>query len=171
MKNRTRKIVSSRHLATDEGWPLSEVEFGLTVLNNAFNKWIVRCSAAAGQYDLNSTDVLTLHNIHHSDNEKRRIDICFMLNIEDTHTVNYSLKKLTKLGLIVGKKRGKEIFYAATEESHHLCEEYREIRIQCLLSGLKSIGKEPEELTAIASTLRALSGLYDQAARSAASMS
>ena len=171
MKNDTRKIVSSRHLATQEGWPLSEVEFGLTIFYNAFTKWVVRCSAAAGQYDLNPIDVLTLHNIHHRDNEQRRIDICFMLNIEDSHTVNYSLKKLIKLGLIVGNKRGKEIFYATTDEGHKLCEEYREVREQCLLTGLKSIEKEADELSSIAATLRTLSGLYDQAARSAASMS
>jgi predicted MarR family transcription regulator len=171
MNSETRKIVSSRHLATEEGWPLSEVEFGLTVLYNAFTKWIVRCSAAAGQYELNPMDVLTLHNIHHRDNEQRRIDICFMLNIEDSHTVNYSLKKLIKLGLIIGNKRGKEIFYATTEEGNNLCEEYREIRNQCLLVGLRSIEQEPDELSSIAVTLRSLSGLYDQAARAAASMS
>ena len=98
MNSDNRKIVSGKHLATEESWPLSELEFALTILNNAFNKWIVRCSSAVCNYDLNALEVLTLHNIHHRDNEQRRVDICFMLNIEDSHTVNYALKKLMKHG-------------------------------------------------------------------------
>ena len=62
-----RKIVSSRHLATEQGWPLSEVEFGLTIVFNAFQKWIVRCDAAAGQGVMNAIDVLVLHNVNHRD--------------------------------------------------------------------------------------------------------
>lgn len=166
-----RLIVSSRHLATDEGWPLSEVEFGLTVLNNAFLKWIVKCSSAAGQKELNALDVLVFHNINHRNNAKRRIDICFILNIEDSHTVNYALKKLLKLGLIKGTKRGKEIFYTPTEEGLAFCEEYKTVREQCLISSYKSEeSKNAEDLSFIAETLRSLSGLYDQAARTAASL-
>ncbi|WP_086929359.1 winged helix DNA-binding protein [Agarilytica rhodophyticola] len=168
--DQNRKIVSSRNLATEEGWPLSEVEFGLTIFYNAFTKWMIRCAAAAGQQDLNPIDVLVLHNIHYRDNEQRRIDICFMLNIEDTHTVNYSLKRLAKLGLIVGSKRGKEMYYATTPAGKELCDEYREIREHCLVSGLTNIEKNSEELSSIAATLRSLSGLYDQAARAAASI-
>ena len=171
MSSDNRKIVSSKHLADDSGWPLSEIEFAMTIMYNAFSKWVVRCCAAAGQADLSIVDVLTLHNIHHRDNEQRRIDISFMLNIEDPHTVNYALKKLIKLGLIEGTKRGKEVFYATTEAGHTLCEEYREIRRQCLLSSLNGLDRDAEELSSIAATLRGLSGLYDQAARAAASMS
>ncbi len=165
-----RKIVSSRHLATPEGWPLSEVEFGLTVIYNAFQQWVVRCAAAAGQGDMNAIDVLVLHNINHRNNEKRRVDICFMLNIEDTHTVNYALKKLVKLGLIEGAKRGKEVFYTTTTQGRQLCDEYRNIREQCLVQSLKTIEQDGDQLSEMAENLRALSGLYDQASRAAASL-
>jgi len=165
-----RKIVSSKHLADSVGWRFSELEFGLTIFYNAFTKWIVRCSAVAGKYDLNAIDVLTLHNIYSRDNEQRRIDICFMLNIEDTHTVTYSLKKLVKQDLIAGSKRGKEIYYATTDKGKELCEQYKNIRQQCLLSGTGSFDFDVESISQIAANLRTLSGLYDQAARSAASM-
>jgi predicted MarR family transcription regulator len=171
MTQDNRKIVSSKHLAEDAGWPLSEIEFAMTILYNAFSKWVVRCSTAAGQSELSVIDALTLHNIHHRENEQRRIDISFMLNIEDPHTINYALKKLIKLELISGTKRGKEMFYATTEAGAKLCEEYREIRRQCLLSSLNGLDKNPEELSNIAATMRGLSGLYDQAARSAACIS
>ncbi|MFQ3247694.1 MAG: putative MarR family transcription regulator [Arenicella sp.] len=165
------RIASSKHLSTPETLPLSELEFALTILHNAFNKWIVRCSGAICSYDLNAIEVLTLHNIHQRETQQRRIDICFMLNIEDTHTVNYALKKLSKHGLIVGSKRGKEIFYSTTDEGHNVCEQYREVRDACLIPGLNVIDGGTEILSDIALTMRTLSGLYDQAARSAASMS
>ncbi|GGP97983.1 MULTISPECIES: winged helix DNA-binding protein [Shewanella] len=168
--NEKRKIVSSKHLANSEAWPLSEVELGLTVFYNAFTKWIVRCAAAAGCHDLSPVDVLTLHNIHYRDNIQRRIDICFMLNIEDTHTVNYSLKKLVKLSLITGTKRGKEMYYATTEQGNALCEEYRLIREECLISSMSGLKQNAEELSQMASVLRSLSGIYDQAARAAATL-
>ncbi len=170
MTNKKRKIVSSRHLATEEGWPLSEVEFGLTVVYNAFQKWIVRCAVAAGQPDLSAMDVLVLHNVNHRDNEKRRVDISFMLNIEDTHTVNYSLKKLVGLELVGKEKRGKEIFYSTTAKGKKLCNDYRSVREQCLIPGMKHLDQDADALSEHAETLRTLSGLYDQASRAAASL-
>jgi len=165
-----RKIVSSKHLADGEAWPLSEVELGLTVFYNAFTKWVVRCASAAGATDLSPLDVLTLHNIHSRNSEQRRLDICFMLNIEDTHSVNYSLKKLLKHELIKGEKRGKEMYYATTDKGNQICEEYRKVREDCLISSMSLNSKDADELSKVAATLRSLSGVYDQAARAAASI-
>ncbi|HKA80749.1 MAG TPA: transcriptional regulator, partial [Xanthobacteraceae bacterium] len=51
-------IVSSAHLATGLMPALSELEFGLILLGHAFNRWMVRCAAAAGIADLSALDVL-----------------------------------------------------------------------------------------------------------------
>ncbi len=165
-----RKIVSSRHLADDDNWELSEFEYGMIIANNAFNKWMVRCMSATGQQEFNPLDVLVLHNVNHRDRSKRLIDICFMLNIEDTHTVNYAVKKLVKLDLLVGEKQGKEMFYTTTASGKKLCNDYREVRKECLLEVLKMWDIGEGELSDKASFLRALSGLYDQASRAAASL-
>jgi predicted MarR family transcription regulator len=166
----TRKIVSSHHLATEGGWKLSEFEFGLIVAYNGFNRWVTRCMAAAGNADLGTLDILVLHNIFHRGRAKRLSDICFMLNIEDTHTVNYAVKKLVKQKLVGGEKSGKEIFYSATPAGVTLCEKYREMREQCLIESLGRVGTNGDELREIAATLRSLSGLYDQASRAASSL-
>ncbi len=50
------------------------------------------------------------------------------------------------------------------------CDEYRGIREQCLVAGLKSLGQSGTKPLQMAESQRALSGLYDQAARSAASL-
>ena len=50
--------------------------------------------AAAGMPGSGPLDVMVLHTVNHRDRPKKLADICFTLNIEDTHTVNYALKKL-----------------------------------------------------------------------------
>lgn len=166
----TRRIVSSRHLADGEGWELSEFEFGMIVAYNAFSRWMIRCMSAAGQPDLSPLEILILHNVNHRARDKRLSDICFLLNIEDSHTVNYALRKLLKAGLLASEKRGKEVFYRTSPDGVALCEAYRDVRRQCLLDGLMGTELSGSELREIARTIRALSGHYDQASRAAASL-
>ena len=101
-------IVSSAHLAAGAMPSLSELEFGLILLGHAFERWMVRCMAAAGVPDLSPLDVLVLHTIAHRGKPKRLADICLVLSIEDTHLVTYSVKKLDALGLIVSGRSGNE---------------------------------------------------------------
>jgi predicted MarR family transcription regulator len=109
-KRRRTPIVSSAHLVSEQGAELSAFEYGLIVSSHAFERWIVRCAAAAGCGDLSSLDVLVLHSTNHREREKRVGDICFVLNVEDTHTVTYALKKLVRLGLVDRRRQGKESF-------------------------------------------------------------
>jgi predicted MarR family transcription regulator len=163
-------IVSSSHLASGRSAELSEFEFGLIIAGNAFNRWAVRCISAVGVKDMTITDVLVLHHINHRAREKKLADIAFILNIEDTHIVNYSLKKLQALGLVKTERRGKEVLYSTNDEGQAVCKRYFEIREQVLVSGLTGDGTESFELSELARFLRILSGLYDQAARSATSL-
>ncbi|MGI4849065.1 MAG: winged helix DNA-binding protein [Janthinobacterium lividum] len=163
-----KPIVSAAHLAAGLSAELSEFEFGLIVAGNAFSRWAVRCISAAGLKDMTTTDVLVLHHVNHRAREKKLGDIAFLLNIEDTHVVNYSLKKLLALGLLATEKRGKEVLYSTSETGRAICQRYHEIREQLLVSSLAN-GK-PGELSEMARVLRVLSGLYDQAARSATSL-
>ncbi len=163
-------IVSSAHLASGQSAELSEFEFGLIIASNAFNRWAVRCMSASGMKDMTITDVLVLHHINHRAREKKLSDIAFILNMEDTHVVNYSLKKLQSLGLVQTERRGKEVLYSTNEKGRDLCLRYFEIREQVLVSALTGDGTDNFELAELARFLRVLSGLYDQAARAATSI-
>lgn len=165
-----RRIVSSRHLADGEGWEASELEYGMIIAYNAFTRWMSRCMAAAGNPDLTPLEILVLHNTNHRGREKRLTDICFLLNIEDTHTVNYALRKLLKSDLLEADKRGKEVFYRTSKSGMDLCEAYRGIRQACFVDGLPRSDISGDELRQIAARLRAMSGQYDQASRAAASL-
>lgn len=165
-----RRIVSSRHLAEGEGWEASEVEYGLIIAFNGFSRWMQRCMTAAGMPELSALEILVLHNANHRDREKRLTDIAFLLNMEDSHTVNYALRKLMKLSLLTSEKRGKEVFYKTSDTGRDLCDEYRKLRAQCLLDILPDAGIAGTDMRKVASALRVLSGLYDQASRAAASL-
>ena len=165
-----RRIVSSRHLADGEGWEASEFEFGLIIAFNAFSRWMVKCMAATGHTEMSPLEILVLHNVNHRGREKRLSDICFLLNIEDTHTVNYALRKLSKAELVEAEKRGKEVFYRTSTTGADLCDAYRTVREQCLLEGLSRMDMTGEELREIGASLRSLSGQYDQASRAASSL-
>jgi predicted MarR family transcription regulator len=165
------KIVSSAHLADGGAPALSEFEYGLFISGNAFERWIVRCMSGAGYPDFGPLEVMVVHTVNHRARDKRLADICFVLNIEDTHLVNYALKKLVKAGLVEPEKRGKETVYRTTKQGAEACERYRRIRELCLVETVKAVGNfDEDEIATVARFLRALSGLYDQAARAATSL-
>jgi predicted MarR family transcription regulator len=163
-------VVSAAHLADGEMPALSELEFALTILSNAFQRWSVRGMGAAGISGLAPIDVLILHAANHRHREKTLSDIAMMFNIEDTHLVTYALKKLEGLGLIATGRRGKEKTVRATDKGAQACARYREVREALLVSTVKGLKFDEAEISGIAALMRALSGQYDQAARSAASL-
>jgi predicted MarR family transcription regulator len=161
-------IVSSSHLVSPRSAEMSEFEFGLIVASNAFSRWAVRCMAAAGHPDLTFTDVLVLHHAAHRARDKKLADICFVLNYEDTHVVAYALKKLVAAGLLCTRKLGKEVLYRPTEAGDAAVAAYRGVREHCLIENLDT--ELNADLGELARLLRTMSGLYDQAARAAASL-
>jgi predicted MarR family transcription regulator len=165
----TQRILSSAHLAEGPFPELSEFEFGMIVAGYSFDRWMVRCMAAAGQPDMAVTEILVLHHVHHQGRGKKLSDICFTLNYEDSHVVNYALKKLLALGLLSSSKQGKEVYYSTSKAGKTLVEKYKKVRDQCLIADFSGSAADRELITRLAQTLRSLSGIYDQAARSAGS--
>ncbi|MBX3580531.1 MAG: winged helix DNA-binding protein [Rhizobiaceae bacterium] len=163
-------VVSAAHLADGQVPALSEIEFALTVLHNAFQRWMVRGMSAAGVPGLSPIDVLVLHASNHRDREKTLSDICMMYNIEDTHVVAYAMKKLESMKLISTGRRGKEKTVKVTGAGADACRRYREVREGLLASGVKGLAMDEMELSRVAGLLHALSGQYDQAARAAVSL-
>ncbi|NBN63352.1 winged helix DNA-binding protein [Microvirga tunisiensis] len=163
-------IVSASHLASGAMPALSEIEFAVTMMVNAYQRWMVRCMAAAGVPAMSPLEVQVLHQVNHRGREKTLADVCLVLNIEDTHTVTYALKKLEQAGLIVSGRRGKEKTASITREGERACLEYRRLREALLVQPVKSIGLDEQELSRLAAALRTISGNYEQAARAAAAM-
>ncbi|MCY4336991.1 MAG: winged helix DNA-binding protein [Litoreibacter sp.] len=160
-------VVSSAHLADGSFPEVSEFEFGLILVSHGFERWMVRAMAAAGMPDMSPLEVLVLHTFHHRERAKKLADICMVLNIEDTHTVNYAVKKLIRAGLAKDGRIGKEKTVEATEEGAALCEKYRQIRERLLLDALNELGIDPGQMRKLSALMRLISGQYDQSARAA----
>ena len=163
-------VVSSAHLAAGAMPALSEFEFGAIMVSHAFERWMVRCMAAAGVPDLSPVDVLVLHTAFHRGSPKRMADVCLVLNISDTHVVNYAIKKLARLKLVVTRMQGKEKMISTTDAGAQACQRYHEIREALLVRSVAAMGLDRTALSKIAAQMRVLSGHYDQAARAAASL-
>ncbi|MFS8110456.1 winged helix DNA-binding protein [Rhizobium jaguaris] len=160
-------IVSSAHLAGGSSPALSELEYGLILFSHAFNRWMVRCMAAAGVPSLSPVEILIIHSVRHRGRPKTLSDLCLVLDIEDTHVANYAVKKLEAAGL---GKTGKEKMIQVTDKGLEALTRYSEIRERLLVEATKVSGLSQDDLSDIASHLRALSGYYEQAARSAATL-
>lgn len=104
------RIVSSRHLVSERCAELSELEYALIMTSNAFNKWMVRCMTAAGEPDMGAFDVSLLHHVNHRNRKKKLADICFVLNVEDTHVVTYALKSWLRRDMSPARKPEKSFF-------------------------------------------------------------
>ncbi|MCU0911904.1 MAG: winged helix DNA-binding protein [Rhodobacteraceae bacterium] len=163
-------VVSSAHLARLGLPELSEVEFALTMGNHAFQRWIVRCMAAAGAPGMSPLEVLILHLVTHRERPKTLAEICLVLNVEDTHLASYAIKKLATAGLVASGRTGKEKTVAVTKAGAQLCARYGEVREVLLVGAMRQLGYDAAEVSRLAALLRALSGSYDQAARAAASL-
>ena len=161
-------VVSSAHLARSQSPALSEVEYGLMVFASAFNRWMVRCMAAAGLPGLSATEVAILHSVAHRSRERRMADIALVLDIEDTHVVSYAIKKLEAAGLISTRRQAKEKLVKISEDGFEACRRYGQLREKLLLDLTQQAGLPEEKLSETAAMLRLLSGAYNQAARAAA---
>ena len=71
------------------------------------------------------------HSVNHRGREKLA-DICFKLNVEDGHTVNYALKSLLNMSWCNQKNREREVFMAP-KAGQALCMAYRDVRESCLV--------------------------------------
>lgn len=165
----TSPIVSSAHLAAGGSPALSEVEFSLTLAANAFQRWMVRCAAAAGA-QLSPLEILILHTVRHRDRPKRFLDIMLVLHVEDTHLANYAVRKLVAAGMVTTRREGKEKIVEVTDAGVTFCDRYRELREQLLVENVVTTGLAEKKMSEVAAVLRMLSGEYNQAARAAATI-
>lgn len=163
-------IVTASHLAEGAMPEMSEIEFAMTVMHHSFERWMVRCMAAAGQPGLQPTAVHILHAVNHRGRDKTLSELCMMFNIEDTHVVTYAIKKLEAQKLVATSRRGKEKTVKATPKGIEACRRYHEVREALLVSSLKKLKLDENALSEIAAVMHTISGQYDQAARGATSL-
>lgn len=144
---------------------LSDLEFAMIVSINGFLTWVVRCAEAAGARGLSPLDVLVLHAVNDRARDKRLADICLVLNVEETHTVAYSLRKLEEQGYATHRQEGRERLYCASTDGDDLCRRYLEVRERTLVDSLRSDGVDFARLGETARSLGRMARYYGDASR------
>lgn len=158
----------SWHLArTETERRLSDFEFRLERLAQAYYRWKAACLAAVCDVPLTGDDVAVLNVVRMGDEPKRLSEIGQLLNRVDVPNLQYATRKLVRAGLIEteGSSSRKETRYRATATGRSVTEAYAALRSATLLPMLDALDGWVEKSETASIHLDLLSSLYAQAAQ------
>ncbi len=163
-------IDSTWHLAqTEPEMRLASFELELWRLFQGFLRWQEDCERCFNSYGLSGNDISVLHLIRARNNPKTIYDVARILNREDMYNLQYSVKKLERLGLIekTVTKSKKMTTYAITEKGITDTDVFTTAKRNILVDLFKKqTDLKIEEVTAV---LVKLKTMYDEAGQIAAS--
>jgi predicted MarR family transcription regulator len=151
--------------ASPQSHELSEFEYSLIILSFGFMRWVENCMEAASFRGLNSMDVLVLHTVNHRARGRRLAEVCMVLNVDDTHLVSYSLKKLVAADLVKVLPIGRERHFETTPRGDEACMAYRKVREKFLVPSLAWLSGERNMVHDAGAFMRTMTAIYDQAGR------
>jgi predicted MarR family transcription regulator len=158
----------SWHLArTETERRLSDFEFGLERLAQAYYRWKAACLAAVCDVPLTGDDVAVLNVVRMGDEPKRLSEIGQLLNRVDVPNLQYATRKLVRVGLIEteGSSSRKETRYRATATGHSVTEAYAALRAATLPPMLEALDGWAAKSETTSIQLDLISSLYAQAAQ------
>lgn len=147
---------------------LSDLELALIILWNSVRRWMSSRSNGSELKGLSDLDDFLLHLLAYRNRPLRGIDLAFALSVDDTHLVTYSLKKLARMGAVTSQRIGKEVFYEATKKGRLHYQQFLDDRSHYLEPAMKFLTGREHDIESVTSLLRTMSGVYEQAARAAA---
>ena len=158
----------SWHLArTETERRLSDFEFGLERLAQAYYRWKAACLAAVCDVPLTGDDVAVLNVVRMGDEPKRLSEIGQLLNRVDVPNLQYATRKLVRSGLIEteGSSSRKETRYRPTATGHSVTEAYAALRAATLPPMLDALDGWAAKSETTSIQLDLISSLYAQAAQ------
>ena len=171
-KSKTQPAVIERpgswHLArTETERRLSDFEFGLERLAQAYYRWKAACLAAVCDVPLTGDDVAVLNVVRMGDEPKRLSEIAQLLNRVDVPNLQYATRKLVRTGLIEteGSSSRKETRYRATATGRSVTEAYAALRAATLPPMLEALDGWAAKSETTSVHLDLISSLYAQAAQ------
>jgi predicted MarR family transcription regulator len=158
----------SWHLArTETERRLSDFEFGLERLAQAYYRWKAACLAAVCDVPLTGDDVAVLNVVRMGDEPKRLSEIGQLLNRVDVPNLQYATRKLVRSGLIEteGGSSRKETRYRPTATGNSVTEAYAALRAATLPPMLEALDGWAAKSETTSIHLDLISSLYAQAAQ------
>lgn len=163
-----RDAGGSWHLArSDAERRLSEFEFSLERLAQAYYRWKASCLAAVCEVPLSGDDVAVLNVIRMGDEPKRLAEVGQLLNRVDVPNLQYATRKLVRAGLIEteGSASRKETRYRTTARGRAVTEDYAALRAATMPPMFEAMAGWTENCAGITAQLDQMMGLYAQGAR------
>ena len=161
------------HLAqSDVEMNFTELEFSILRISAAFDRWQKDCLACCIDGGLSGIDNAVLHIIRMHDRSKSISEVARLMNRDDISNLQYSLRKLTKAGLIerAGTNDSKRsAAYIVTAEGTRVSSLFAQFRRELLITLTDSIKDLDVDILTASKVLNITSGLYDHASTVAAS--
>jgi predicted MarR family transcription regulator len=164
-----RNLYKEWHLAhTIEESMLTDFEFSFMHCMHAFERWLLQAARALQLDEISSQEIIILHVVRMMDRGKDASTVAHLLNRDDLSNVQYSLRKLEKLGLITREKFGNTSRYCISERGRDLTERYAAVRRNMLVRQLSQLDSVTDRLENGTELNELLAGFFDVAARRAA---
>jgi predicted MarR family transcription regulator len=165
------KYYQNWHLANSGTEVLvTEFEWGLIRLHEAFARWVSTCSSLLVDEDIKFAEHMILHIIRMHNRPKNSLTIARMMNRDDLANLQYSLRKLEAAGLIskCKEKTGKSFAYVVTEQGKQITDGYAAIRSDLLIKAIGTISNIDERMSEMTKLISVLTGIYEETSRSSA---
>lgn len=157
------------HLARNEHEiDLTELEFALMRVGEALSRWESECFAASSGILAGGSEIALLHVIRLHERAKPLKELARLTNRDDVPNLQYALRKLNKLGLIRQAGGRSNAVYSVTDRGRQITDRYAQIRAELLIEFTRSVTGANERFRQATQTLNLLTGIYEQAARVAA---
>lgn len=160
------------HLATTpREVAITELEYSLFRVYEAFSRWQIEGMAVAARKNLSANDGATLNVIAMRDRPKSITEIGRLLNRDDITNIQYTIRKLTQEGLIektTKDNRRKGVTYRITEKGSNVIKRYVALRKKLFIGLTETVRGMNEQLENGSHILDLMTGIYEQAARVAA---
>lgn len=160
------------HLArTDIESRLSDFEFRLERLTQAYYRWKAACFAAVCEVPLTGDDVALVNVVGLGNEPKRLSEVGQLLNRVDIPNLQYATRKLVRTGLIEteGNSSRKETRYRITAKGRAVATAYAALRGETLPPMLNALDEWEANLEKTGIHMDLLASLYGQAAQIAIS--
>ncbi len=175
---RVRKDEPTDPEALDRRWHLAatptevdftELEFSLMRTFESFGRWQSECLAAVLDLSASGPENALLHVIRMNDRPKSVKELARLVNRDDIPNIQYSLRKLIGAGLVERSGSARSgVTYTVTERGREVTGRYAAVRRALLIAAIESVPGFRERLADATRTLNLLAGIYEDAARVAA---
>lgn len=162
-------LPSPPHLATNEHeGVVTEFEQALICAAEAFYRWGgVVLGAEGREANLTGEDCVILQQLVAANRPRRISDLARFANRDDRTNIQYSLKKLTRAGLVAKARAAahRDTAYEVTAEGRRITDRFLEMRKELLMKPAGAMLHTHDQLKEATHALALMTGLYEHAAR------